>query len=68
MNFVARLGGCFFFLFFGSEKYLWGLVVRVSGYGSSGPGFDCRPYQIFWEVRGLERGALSLVRTVELLE
>jgi hypothetical protein len=26
-----------------------------------------RPYQIFWEVGGLERGPLSLVRTIEEL-
>jgi hypothetical protein len=31
-------------------------------------GFDSRPYQIFWEVMGLERGSFSLVdTTVELL-
>jgi hypothetical protein len=46
-----------------------GLVVRVSGYRSRGPGFDSQSYQIFWEVGGLERGPLSLVRTTdELLE
>jgi hypothetical protein len=46
---------------------LYGLVVRVSGYRSRGPEFDSRPYQIFWEIRGLERGPLSLVRTIEEL-
>jgi hypothetical protein len=25
-----------------------GLVARVSSYRSRGPGFDSRPYQIFW--------------------
>jgi hypothetical protein len=30
-------------------------------------GFDCRHYQIFWEVVGLERGPLSLVSTTEEL-
>jgi hypothetical protein len=30
-------------------------------------GFDSRPYEIFWEVVGLERGPLSLVSTVEEL-
>jgi hypothetical protein len=46
-----------------------GLVVRVPGYRSRGPGFDSRPYQIFWEVVGLERGPLGLVRiSEELLE
>jgi hypothetical protein len=42
-------------------------VVRVPGYRSYGPGFDSRRYQIFWEVVGLERGALSLVRIIEEL-
>jgi hypothetical protein len=53
--------------------FLWislcGLVVRVPSYRSKGPGFDSLRYQIFWEVVGLERGPLSLVRiTEELLE
>jgi hypothetical protein len=48
---------------------IYGLVVRVFGYRSRGPGFDSRRYQIFREVMGLERGPLSLVRiTEELLE
>jgi hypothetical protein len=46
---------------------LYGLVVRVSGYRPRGPWFDSRPYQIFWEVRGLERGPLNLLRIVEEL-
>jgi hypothetical protein len=29
--------------------------------------FDSRPYQIFWQVGGLERGPLSLVITTEEL-
>jgi hypothetical protein len=46
-----------------------GLVVRVPGYRSRGPGFDSQRYQIFWGVVGLERGPLNLVRiTGELLE
>jgi hypothetical protein len=46
-----------------------GLVIRVPGYISRGPGFDSRRYHIFWEVVGLERNPLSLVRiTEELLE
>jgi hypothetical protein len=40
---------------------LCGLVVRVPGYRSRGPGIDSRRYQIFWEVVGLERGPFSLV-------
>jgi hypothetical protein len=46
---------------------LCGLAVRVPGYISWGPGFDSRRYQIFWEVVGLERGPLSLVRIIEEL-
>jgi hypothetical protein len=46
---------------------LCGLVVRVPGYRSRGPGFDSRRYQIFWEVVGLERGPLSLVRIIDQL-
>jgi hypothetical protein len=46
---------------------LRGLVVRVLGYGSSGPRFDSRRYQIFWEAVGLERGPLSLAWITEEL-
>jgi hypothetical protein len=46
---------------------LCGLVVRVPGYRSRGPGFDSQHYQIFWEVVGLEQGPLSLVSTTEEL-
>jgi hypothetical protein len=38
------------------------LVVRDPGYTSRGPEFDSRHYQISWEVVGLERGPLSLIR------
>jgi hypothetical protein len=44
-----------------------GLVVWVPGYKSRGLGFDSRRYQIFWEVVGLERGPLSLMRVIEEL-
>jgi hypothetical protein len=48
---------------------LCGLVVRVPGYRSRGPGLDSRSYQILWEVVGLEGDSLSLVSiTEELLE
>jgi hypothetical protein len=47
------------------EDRLCGLVVRVSGYRSRGPGVDSRRIQIFWEAAGLERGPLSLVSTRE---
>ena len=43
------------------------LVVRVSGYRYRGLGFDSRRYQIFCVVVGLERGPLSLVRSIEEL-
>jgi hypothetical protein len=46
---------------------LYDLVVRVPGYRSRGPRLDSRRYQIFWEVVGLERGPLSLVRIIEEL-
>jgi hypothetical protein len=46
---------------------LCGLVVRVPGYRSRDPWFDSRRYQIFWEIVGLERGPLSLVRIIEKL-
>jgi hypothetical protein len=46
---------------------LCGLVVRGPGYRSRDPGFDSRCYQIFWEVVGLERGPLNLVRIIEEL-
>jgi hypothetical protein len=51
------------------QDCLCGLVIRVPGYRSRDPGFDCRRYQIFGEVVSLERGPLSLVSiTEELLE
>jgi hypothetical protein len=50
-----------------SDDRLSGLVVRVPGYRSRGPGFDFRRYQNFWEVVGLERGPLSLVSTTDEL-
>ena len=46
---------------------LCGLVVRVSGYRYRGLGFDSRRYQTSWVVVGLERGPLSLVRSIEEL-
>jgi hypothetical protein len=47
--------------------YLCGLVVRVPGYRSGGPGFDSRALQGGKKVVGLERGPLSLVSTTEEL-
>jgi hypothetical protein len=45
---------------------LCGLVVRVSGYRSRGPGLILGA-KIFREVVGLERDPLSLVNTIEEL-
>jgi hypothetical protein len=50
-----------------TKDRLCDLVVRVPGYRSRRPGFDSRSYQIFWDVVGLERGPLSLVRIIEEL-
>jgi hypothetical protein len=49
--------------YYGPARYsrLCGLMVRVPGCRSRVHGFDSRPYQIFWEVVGLERGQLNLV-------
>jgi hypothetical protein len=55
------------FCVFKEPDRLCGLVVRVSGYRSRGSEFDSRLYQIFWEVVGLQRGPLSLVRIIEEL-
>jgi hypothetical protein len=38
---------------------LCGLVVKVRGCITRGPGFDSRRRQTFWEAVGLERGPLS---------
>jgi hypothetical protein len=43
---------------------LCGLVVRVLGYRSGGPGFDSRHYK---KIVGLQRGQLSLVSATEEL-
>ena len=51
----------------GCPDRLCSLVVRVYGYRYRGPGFDPRHYQIFCVVVGLERGPLSLVRSIEEL-
>jgi hypothetical protein len=59
---VCRLSG-----YSSTHDRLCGLVVRVPGYRSRGPGYDFRRYQIFWVVVGLERGPLSLVRIIEEL-
>jgi hypothetical protein len=46
---------------------LCGLVIRVPGYRSGGPGFDSRALQEKKTVVALERGPLSLVSTTEEL-
>jgi hypothetical protein len=75
LGYVARSNGLyvinnifiFIYLFLLYRDRLCGLVFRVPGYRSIGPGFDSQRYQIFWEVVGLERGPLSLVSTIEEL-
>jgi hypothetical protein len=46
---------------------LCGLVVRVPGYKSIGPGLIPGATRFFWEVVGLERDPLSLVSAIEEL-
>jgi hypothetical protein len=58
-----------FIMIFHNFDRLWGLVVRVPGCESRGPGFDSLRYQIFRVAAGLERGPLGLMRiNEELLE
>jgi hypothetical protein len=52
---------------FMTKDRLCGLMVRVPGYRSSGPGFDSQSYQISWEVVDLERVPLGPVSTIEEL-
>jgi hypothetical protein len=56
-TFILRMWWCIL-------DHLYGLVVRVPGYRSRGPGFDSPSYQSFWEVMGLELGPLSLMSTL----
>ena len=56
-----------FVVVYAREDRLCGLVIRVSGYRYRCLRFDSRRYQIFWVVVGLERGPLSLVRSIEEL-
>ena len=58
---------CFLTVYTAFDDRLCGLVVRVSGYRYRGLGFHSRRYQIFWVVVGLERGPLSLLRSIEEL-
>jgi hypothetical protein len=70
-RYCSATGVVLFLRFFEREGVsydcLCGLVDRVPGYRSIGPGFDSWRYQIFWEVVGLERGPLCLVRVIEEL-
>jgi hypothetical protein len=51
------------------EDRICGLVVRVLGYRSEGPGsIPCTTKKKKKKVVGLERGPLSLVSTTELLD
>jgi hypothetical protein len=73
---LQRDGNCFSWPEINSDTFevllqcpdpLCGLVFRVPGYRSRGLGFGSRRYQIFWEVVGLERVSLSLVRIIQEL-
>jgi hypothetical protein len=44
-----------------------GLVARVPGFKSRGPEFESLCNMIFWEVVGLERGPLNLMKIIEEL-
>jgi hypothetical protein len=57
----------FIYVMYKKVDCLSGIVVRVFGYRSRGPGFDSLRCQIFCEVVGLEMGTLSLVSTIEEL-
>jgi hypothetical protein len=46
---------------------LCGLMVRVPGYRSRGPGSIPSATRFFWKVVGLEGGPLSLMSTLEEL-
>jgi hypothetical protein len=56
LSIVLHTGGC-----------LCGLVIRVPGFRSRGPGSIPGATRFFWEAVGLERGPLSLVSTIEEL-
>jgi hypothetical protein len=48
------------------RKWMDNMKMNLRETGKSrGPGFDSRRYPIFWEVVGLERGPLNLVRIIE---
>jgi hypothetical protein len=69
LKWILRNMSANFGLYSSGSDRLRGLVVRVPGYRSTGPGFDSQRYQIFSEVVGLERGPLSPMRIIkELLE
>jgi hypothetical protein len=42
--------------------HLYGLVIRVPGYRSRGPGLDSRGYRIFKEVVDLELSLVSIIQ------
>jgi hypothetical protein len=50
----------FYFFYKFNAPPLWS-SGQISWLQIQRSGFDSRPYQIFWEVMGLERGPLSLV-------
>jgi hypothetical protein len=66
---VTSIALLYFYSYMCSGDRLRGLVVRVPGYRSRGPGSIPGATRFFWEVMGLERSSFSLVSTSdELLE
>jgi hypothetical protein len=68
LNRGTEMNYYFCYSFFLLHYYrLCGLVVRIPSYRYRGPRLDCRRYQIFWQVVGLERSPLKLMRIIEEL-
>jgi hypothetical protein len=67
VRFPIKPSDFFFSIYAIRPDRLCGLVVRVPGYRSRGPGSIPGATRFFWEVVGLERGPLSLVSTTEEL-
>jgi hypothetical protein len=59
---LINIFGCLY-----KSDRLYGLVVRVPGYRSRGPGFDSQALPNFLKVLGMERCPRSLVRIIEEL-
>jgi hypothetical protein len=58
-DWVWSLCSFWWWIYYSTPDRLCGLVIRVPGCKTRGPGFDSRRYQIFWVAVGLQRGPLS---------